>query len=127
MQTSLNRATSIADVAFAAGESISDLLIQLKEKVVAAADPGGSPASRTAYNNDFQALLKSVQSFVDNATFDGGNILNGFDDDGVTATTAPLKFLANADATEVITLSSGPFAESGARSASRAASAEPPV
>ena len=103
--TSLNRATSIADVSLSAGESISDLLIQLKQKATAAADPGGSAASRTAYNNEFQALLESVQSFADNAKFDGKNILNGFDDDGVTATTAPLNFLASGeDPTQVITL-----------------------
>ena len=112
--TSLNRATSIADVSLAAGSSISDLLIQLKQKATAASDPGGSPASRTAYNNEFQALLRSVQSFADNARFDGKNILNGFDDDGVTATTAPLNFLASGeDATEVIALDRQNFSLAG--------------
>jgi flagellin len=112
--SSLNRATSIADVSLAAGESISDLLIQLKQKATAAADPGGSVASRTAYNNEFQALLSSIQSFADNATFDGKNILNGFDDDGVTATTAPLNFLASGeDPTETITLDRQNFSLAG--------------
>jgi flagellin len=112
--TSLNRATSIADVSLSAGESISDLLIQLKQKATAAADPGGSAASRTAYNNEFQALLESVQSFADNAKFDGKNILNGFDDDGVTATTAPLNFLASGeDPTQVITLDRQNFSLAG--------------
>lgn len=111
--TSLNRATSIADVSLAAGESISDLLTQLKQKATAAADPGGSAASRQAYNDEFQALLASVQSFADNATFDGKNILNGFDDDGTTATTAPLQFLANASATETIQLNRQNFSLAG--------------
>ncbi|MEL7028082.1 MAG: flagellin, partial [Pseudomonadota bacterium] len=35
---SLNRAISISDVALAAGEAISDLLVQMKEKVIAAND-----------------------------------------------------------------------------------------
>lgn len=104
VSASLHRASSIADVSLAAGESISDLLTQLKQKATAAADPGGSVASRKAYNDEFQALLESLQSFVDNATFDGKNILNGFEDDGTTATTAPLLFLANADATQTIQL-----------------------
>jgi len=133
--TSLNRATSIADVSLAAGESISDLLIQLKQKATAASDPGGSAASRTAYNNEFQALLRSVQSFADNARFDGKNILNGFDDDGSTPTTAPLNFLASGeDATEVISLNRQNFSLDGlgldlaARAAAAAipASAGPP-
>jgi uncharacterized membrane protein len=38
VKSSLDRATSIADVALSAGESVSDLLNQLKEKVVAAKD-----------------------------------------------------------------------------------------
>lgn len=101
---SLNRATSIADVSLAAGQQISDLVTELKQKATAAADPGGSAASRTAYNNEFQALLLSIQGFVDNATFDGKNILNGFDDDGVTPIATPLQFLANADATQMISL-----------------------
>lgn len=101
---SLNRATSIADVSLAAGQSISDLVTELKQKATAAADPGGSAESRTAYNNEFQALLLSIQGFVDNATFDGKNILNGFDDDGVTPIATPLQFLANADATQFISM-----------------------
>src|SRR5882757_1554679 len=35
VKSSLDRATSIADVASTAGSSISDLLVQMKEKVVA--------------------------------------------------------------------------------------------
>lgn len=112
--TSLNRATSIADVSLAAGQSISDLLIQLKQKATAASDPGGSATSRTAYNNEFQALLRSVQSFADNARFDGKNILNGFDDDGTTATTAPLNFLASGEnASETISLDRQNFSLNG--------------
>ncbi|WP_421731222.1 flagellin [Brevundimonas sp.] len=111
--SSLNRATSIADVSIAAGESISDLITQLKQKATAAADPGGSDATRTAYNNEFQALLLSIKSFVDNATFDGKNMLNGMADDGVTASTDPLTFLANADATDTISLNRQDFSLAG--------------
>jgi len=94
---SLNRATSIADVSLAAGAEISDILVEIKSKVVAAADPSSSVASRKAYDDEFQSLLKSLQSFADNATFDGENILNG-----ALATTLP--FLASADAQETIDL-----------------------
>lgn len=122
---SLNRATSIADVSLAAGESISDLLIQLKQKATAAADPGGSAASRTAYNNEFQSLLLSIQSFADNARFDGKNILNGFDDNGTTPTIAPLNFLASGeDPTKFITLDRQNFSLLGL---GLAATAGPPV
>ena len=98
VQSSLNRALSIADVAQTAGASISDLLNQIKQKVVAAQDPSLDANSREAYNTDFQSLLRQVADVVNNANFDGANILNG-------SLTSNISFLANADATSFITLS----------------------
>lgn len=98
VKQSLDRATSIADVALSAGESISDLLNQLKEKVVAAKDESLKTQSRELLNADFKALLKAIASAVQNASFDGGNILNG-------ALTNGIRFLANADASSSVTLS----------------------
>lgn len=97
VKQSLDRATSIADVALTAGESVSDLLNQLKEKVVAAKDISLGTQSRALLNSDFKALLRAIKSAVENAAFDGGNILNG-------SLTNGLKFLANADATSFVTL-----------------------
>ena len=99
VKASLDRATSIADVGLSAGESISDLLNQLKEKVVAAQDESLKTQSRQLLNSDFQALIKAISSAVQNASFDGSNILNG-------SLTNGIKFLANADASSSITLSS---------------------
>ena len=39
---SLNNGSSAIDVALSAGQSISDLLIQLKQKALSAADPGAA-------------------------------------------------------------------------------------
>ena len=98
VKQSLDRATSIADVALSAGESISDLLNQLKEKVVAAKDTSLKTQSRQLLDADFKALLKAISSQISNATFDGGNLLDG-------SLTTGIKFLANADATSFVTLS----------------------
>jgi flagellin len=106
VRQSLDRATSIADVALAAGESISDLLNQLKEKVVAAKDTSLKTQSRELLDADFKALLRAISSAVENAAFDGGNILDG-------SLTNGLRFLANADATSFITLSSKDLSLSG--------------
>ena len=54
VKMSLDRATSIADVASAAGQTISDLLVQMKEKVVAAMDPSIDTASRSALDSGLQ-------------------------------------------------------------------------
>ncbi len=73
---SLDRATSTIDVAIAAGEAVSDLLIELKEKAVAAKDSGLDTASRTSLNNDFTQLRSQITSIVSNAEFNGTNAVN---------------------------------------------------
>lgn len=107
VKQSLDRATSIADVALSTGEAISDLLNQLKEKVVAAKDVSLKTQSRELLNADFKALLKAISSAVENATFDGANILNGTLSSGI-------KFLANADASSSVTLAAKDLTLSGA-------------
>jgi len=97
VKMSLDRATSITDVALAAGESVSDLLTQMREKVVAAKDTSLSTSSRKALNADFQGLLKNLTQVINSATFDGANILNGSEPSNIT-------FLADADAATSITL-----------------------
>ena len=96
VRTSLNRAKSIADVALAAGESLSDIFMQMREKAVAAADPSASATSRAAYNQEFIALRDQVSSIIQNAVFDGGNLLNG----GATT----LDFLANTSGSLTVSL-----------------------
>jgi flagellin len=98
VKSSLDRATSIADVASAAGATISDLLVQMKANVVAALDPSIDTASRNALDSAYKSELRQITSIVQNATFDGANLLNG--------SVAQIKFIANADATGFITLSS---------------------
>ncbi len=95
---SLNRAQSIAEVSMSAGESVSDLLVQLKEKVVAAQDTSLDATSRGALNADFKSILRQIGQVVSNSEFDGANILNG-------SITGSIRFLANADANAYITLS----------------------
>ncbi|MBL4788060.1 MAG: flagellin [Kordiimonadaceae bacterium] len=70
---SLDRASSTLDVALAAGEAVSDLLIELKEKAVAAKDSGLDTASRTSISADFVQLRDQITSIVNNAEFNGQN------------------------------------------------------
>jgi len=73
---SLDRASSTIDVAIAAGEAVSDLLIELKEKAVAAKDAGLDTASRTSLNDDFTQLRDQISSIVSNAEFNGTNAVS---------------------------------------------------
>ena len=98
VQQSLNRAASVADVASSAGQSISDLLVSMRQKVVAAMDTSIDQTSRNALNDDFQSLVKQVGSVIQNASFGGTNILDG-------SLTSNIQFLADSDATTRITLS----------------------
>ena len=80
VSSSLDRAQSSLDVAIAAGEAVSDLLIELKEKAVAAKDNGLDTASRTSMNDDFKQLRDQITSIVQNAEFNGTNAVeNGGD------------------------------------------------
>lgn len=86
VKSSLDRANSSIDVAIAAGEAVSDLLIELKEKAVAAKDSGLDTASRNSLNNDFSQLRNQITSIVNNAEFNGTNVVeNG--GDAITAIT----------------------------------------
>ena len=107
VQSSLDRAVSIGDVAIAAGESISDLLIQMREKATAAMDPSIDTFARQAYDADFKSLMDQVNVILSNAEFDGANLLNG-------SLTNGIEFLADADATRTVTLNSQDMSISGA-------------
>ena len=61
---SLHRAISSVDVALSAGQSISDLLIQMKQKALAASDQSLDTASREALNEDFTALRDQITSII---------------------------------------------------------------
>jgi flagellin len=98
VMASLQRGQSTVDVALSAGESISDLLVSMKEKALAAADVTLDTASRTALNDEFKSLRDQITKVVTNAVFNGGNMITG-----TNPTT--IKALANADATSVITVS----------------------
>jgi flagellin len=105
VRLSLERASSISQVSLAAGETISDLLVQLKEKVVAAMDTSLDTNSRTALNSDFRAILNQIRQVTDNAEFDGANLFDGLGGN--------IQFLANADATSSLTLSTRTLALGG--------------
>ncbi len=103
--SSLSRATSAVDVALSAGQSVSDLLIQLKTKALSAADSSLDTASRQAMNQDFVALRDQISTIVKNAVFNGTNLVDG--------STTQITALASADGTRRITTAAQKLALSG--------------
>ena len=75
VQDSLNRAQSTIDVAMSAGQQVSDLLTQMKAKVLAASDTSLDTTSRTALNEDFKSLRDQITKVVNNADFNGVNMV----------------------------------------------------
>ncbi len=95
VQTNLSNAISAVDVAVSAGQSVSDLLNLMKEKAVLAEGGGLDTAARNSLNEDFKALRDQITNVVDNAEFNGTNLVKGGSD---------LKALAN-DKGNTITVS----------------------
>jgi flagellin len=92
---SLNNGSSSIDVALSAGQSISDLLIQLKQQALSAADPSLDTASRQALNANFTALRDQITTIVKNAVFNNFNLVNG--------STTMIQALASSDGTRRVT------------------------
>ena len=96
VKESIDRTSSTVDVAIAAGEAIGDLLIDMKEKALGAADSSLTATQRAAFNEDFKALRDQVATVVSNAEFNGVNLING--------TTNSVEAFADSDGGSVITV-----------------------
>ena len=97
VKNSLDRAQSAVDVAMTAGTNVSDLLLQMKEKALAAADVALDTGSRRALNEDFKVLRETVRKSINNADFNGTNMLKT---GGTT-----VRGLANVAGTDSVTVS----------------------
>lgn len=102
---SLNRGISTVDVAMSAGQSISDLLIEMKAKALAAADKSSDTPSRQALNEDFTALRDQIKTIVNNAVFNNTNL--------VKQMTGNIQALVSADGSRAITVSNRNLSLSG--------------
>lgn len=102
---SLSRGMSAVDVAMSAGQSISDLLVQMKQKALSAADASLDTASRQALNNDFVALRDQITTITKNAVFNGFNLVDG--------STTQITAMASTDGSRKITVASQKMTLSG--------------
>ncbi len=96
VKESLQRGQSTIDVALAAGSAVSDLLLQMKEKALAASDATLDSAGRAALNEDFKALRDQIGKTVSNADFNGTNMIK--------TAGSTIQALANANGTSKITV-----------------------
>ena len=72
---SIDLVTGVVETAVAAAEGVSELMVEMHEKLVAAADTSLDEQSWRALMGDFIALGNQTQRLVDNASFNGLNLL----------------------------------------------------
>ncbi|MCA3719717.1 MAG: flagellin [Phenylobacterium sp.] len=105
VRESLQRSQSTVDVSSAAAEIVSDLLLQMKEKALASADAQLNSSSRAAMNSDFIALRDQITKAVNNANFNGANLIK--------AGAADVAALADETGTSLLTVQAQVLALSG--------------
>jgi flagellin len=75
VRESTDRAASILDTGIAAGESIMELLNEMKGKALAGTQAGNSASAQAALAADFLQLREQIISVIANASFDGANMI----------------------------------------------------
>lgn len=89
----LDRGISTVSTALSAGESVSDLLIEMKERALAASEPTITGEQRASLNNEFENLRDQIATIVKNAGFQGTNMLEAGN---------PLRIMTDPDATSTV-------------------------
>jgi flagellin len=79
-----DRAASILDTGIAAGESIMELLNEMKGKALAGTQTGNSTSAQAALAADFAQLRDQITSVIANASFDGANMIKATPDSAVS-------------------------------------------
>ena len=62
-------------MALAGATAISNLLIDMKQKVIEGLNPGNSSEQQAILNSDFAELVDQVLNFIQNAEYNGRNLL----------------------------------------------------
>jgi flagellin len=101
VRESLQRTQSVVDVSLSAGETITDLLTQLKEKALAAIDGSLSSSDRSSLNTDFNALKNQITNASTVSGFNGTSL--------ISATAGHIRALASDTGTQFISISQQPL------------------
>lgn len=107
VMSSLDRGRSAVDVAITAAETVSDLMIQMKELAVSASGYDVAHPGRLALDDQYQSLKRQIDIAVANADFDGINLLSA-------GGTGRVRALANTSATSTIDVDHADLSTTGA-------------
>ncbi len=90
VKLSLQRTQSTLDVGISAGQTVSDLLNQVRAKVLSGTDTSLNTTSRAALSDGVQSLIQQIVRTVASADFNGASLVN--------TNAAPLSTLTDSDA-----------------------------
>jgi flagellin len=102
----ISNANGVTAVALAAGNQLSNQLNDLQATVVSAQNPANSTQQQAIYAQDFQAQTAQINQTIQNANFNGRNLLS--------AGSTSLNVLANTDGTTLTVQSNSFFATAAA-------------
>jgi len=95
-------ARGVATVSLAGSNAISDLLGDIQAKITQGENAGNSTAQQSILNADFQNLISQINTFVNNATYNGKNLLS--------ASSTSINVIANIDGSTLTLRSNSAFA-----------------
>ncbi len=76
VQQSLSAGTGIIQTAIAGATSVSNLMEQIKAKAIEASNPANTTNQQSILANDFNAMLKQLNTFISNSVYNGRNLLS---------------------------------------------------
>ena len=76
VQQSLSSGRGIVAAAIAGATSISDLMADIKKKVIEASNPANTSTQQSILAADFNSMLEQLNTFVSNAVYNGRNLIS---------------------------------------------------
>lgn len=76
VQQGIANGRGVSTVALAAATKISDILTDLKKTVIEGLNPGNTSEQQAIINSDYSELVGQVLKFIQNAEYNGRNLLN---------------------------------------------------
>jgi len=75
VQQGLANGRGVSSVALAGATAISNMLIEVKSKIIEGLNPGNTSEQQSILNTDYAELVSQVLNFIQNAEYNGRNML----------------------------------------------------
>jgi flagellin len=76
VQQAISAGTGIIQTAIAGATSVSNLLATMKAKAIEASNPANTATQQSILSTDFNAMIAQLNTFINNAVYNGRNLLS---------------------------------------------------